>query len=111
MDTKDIPAAPPSDWQPITDKHDLAVLGKLGEEAAELCSAISRCIIQGLDEAEPVTRKINREWLENELADVMAMTTIAIQRLGLDTQDIMERRLRKIAYKNPWFDALAAKRA
>ena len=106
MDTKDIPTIGPSDWQPITDKHDLAVLGKLAEEASELCSAISRCIIQGLDEAEPVTGKMNRTWLEQELADVMAMTTIAIQRFNLNAEEIMIRRRKKIDYKEPWFDAL-----
>lgn len=109
METTDIPTDAPSDWQPITDKHTLAVLGKLGEEVNELGSAISRCIIQGLDEAEPVTHKINRVWLEQELADVMAMTTIAINRFGLDTTAIMDRRRRKIAYKEPWFDALSAR--
>lgn len=108
MDTKDIPADAPSNWQPITSKHDLAVLGKLGEEASELGSAISRCIIQGIDESEPRTLKSNRQWLEEEIADVMALTTIAIQRLGLDTEAIMERRRRKIKYKEPWFVSLKA---
>lgn len=64
MKTEDIPSTPPSDWQPITNKHDLAVLGKLGEEATELGSAIFRCIIQGLNEREPTTGKVNRQWLE-----------------------------------------------
>lgn len=31
MDTKDIPTQPVSDWQPTTDKVDLAYLGKLGD--------------------------------------------------------------------------------
>ena len=108
MDTRDIPTKALSDWQPITDKHDLAVLGKLGEEVNELGSAICRCVIQGIDECEPETLKANRAWLEEELADVMALTTIAINRLGLDTAAIMERRQRKIAYKEPWFASLAA---
>lgn len=108
MDTADIPTKALSDWQPITNKHDLAVLGKLAEEVNELGSAISRCIIQGIDECEPETGKPNRQWLEEELADVMALTTIAMQRLNLDVAAIMERRRRKIAYKAPWFDALAA---
>ena len=37
----------------------------------------------------------------------MALTTITIQRLNLDTASIMERRSRKIAYKEPWFISLA----
>lgn len=108
METKDIPTAGPSDWQPITDKHALAVLGKLGEEVNELGAAIFRCIIQGIDETEPTTGKVNRVWLEQELADVMAMTTITMRRFSLDTRAIMDRRDRKIAYKEPWFDALDA---
>ncbi len=107
MDTQDIPATPPSDWQPITDRHDLAVLGKLGEETCELGSALFRCVIQGIDECEPRTLKVNREWVTEEVADVLAMATIAIQRLGLNVTAIQERRDRKIAYKEPWFAALS----
>lgn len=108
MKTEDIPSVAPSDWQPITDKHDLAVLGKFGEEVNELGSALFRCIIQGIDECEPVTGKINRQWLEEEIADVMALTTLAIQRLDLNLSAIMERRARKIGYKAPWFVNLRA---
>lgn len=108
MNTDDIPTSAPSDWQPITDKHDLAVLGKLGEEACELGSALFRCVIQGIDEREPKTHKVNRQWLEEEVADVLALATLAVQRLGLDMAAIERRRDRKIAYKGPWFDALSA---
>ena len=45
-------------WHPITDKVDLKYLGKLGEELNECGSAVSRCIIQGVDEREPVTGKL-----------------------------------------------------
>ena len=107
METSDIPTQAPSDWQPITSKHDLAVLGKLGEEVNELGSAICRCIIQGVDEREPVTGKMNREWLEEEIADVLALAGTAIRRLGLDEATISERRHRKTAYKEPWFVSLA----
>src|SRR4051812_36337432 len=92
METTDIPTQALSEWQPITNKHNLAALGKLGEEASELCSAICRCIIQGMDELEPTTGKPNRQWLEEEIADVMALTTLAIQELDLDMPTIMERR-------------------
>lgn len=106
METADIPVKVASDWQPITNKHDLAVLGKLGEEAAELASAISRCIIQGLSECEPTTGKVNRVWLEEEVADVFALAALAIIHLGLDISAIMERQQRKIAFKAPWFEGL-----
>lgn len=107
MDTKDIPADPPSDWQPITNKHDLAVLGKFGEEVCEAGASLFRCIIQGLDEREPKTHKVNRQWVEEEIADVLALATIAVRRLGLDMVAIEVRRDRKMAYKEPWFAALA----
>src|SRR4051812_1950163 len=58
-------------WQPIRGPIDLAVLGKFGEELGECQAAVSRCIIQGLGGAEPVTGKINQDWLEDEVADVL----------------------------------------
>lgn len=113
MDTKDIPHQPLSEWQPITNKHDLAVLGKMGEEIGELAeqasrlsTAIFRCVIQGIDEREPRTLKLNKQWLQDEIADAMAMQLMAIGRLGLDLQAIVERRDRKMNYKEPWFKSL-----
>jgi hypothetical protein len=77
-------------WHPIDDKVDLKHLGKLGEELSELAAASSkcatavcRCIIQGVDEAEPVTGKVNREWLEDEIADVQANMDLVFARLGI----------------------------
>lgn len=57
----------PSLWIPNTSSLDLAVLGKLAEETAELGASLARCIIQGVIESEPVTGKPNREWLEDEI--------------------------------------------
>lgn len=111
MDTKDIPTTELSDWQPITDKHDLAVIGKLGEEVCELGSALFRSVIQGLDECEPKTHKVNRRWVEEEIADVLALTALAISRLDLDGKAIDERCKRKIAYKLPWFASLQERRS
>jgi hypothetical protein len=58
-------------WHPISDPKELKVLGKLCEEVNELGSAISRCIIQGVNECHPMTQKCNRTWLEDEIADVL----------------------------------------
>lgn len=109
MNTDDIPTAPVAEWQPMQEQFALAVLGKLGEEAAELATACFRCIIQGLDEAEPKTGKINREWLQEELADVSALVHFAVDLLTLDKAAISERAKRKVAYKAPWFDSLRGK--
>ena len=91
-------------WHPITDSVDLKHLGKLGEELNECGAAVSRCIIQGIDEAEPVTGKVNREWLEDEIADVMANLTLVMQRFDLDVTRIMARRYEKIKKLQIWHD-------
>lgn len=59
-------------WNPMTKAIDLKHLGKLGEEAGELSAIVCRCIIQGINEYEPVTGKSNREALEDEIADVQS---------------------------------------
>lgn len=107
MDTNDIPVSHPSNWQPITNKEQLAILGKLGEEASELATAIFRCIIQGLDEREPATGKVNRAWLSEEIADVAAMARMTVQRLALNEKEILERADRKVVFKTFWYEALA----
>lgn len=94
-----------SPWEPITDPKLLKILGKLGEECNELGAAIFRCIIQGLDEHEPVTGKLNREWLEDEIADVLANITNTAERLQLDGDRMHKRADRKIEYHQPWHDS------
>ena len=46
---------PLNPWQPERDPIRLAILGKLLEELAEAQAIVARCIIQGIDESEPVT--------------------------------------------------------
>lgn len=89
-------------WHPIDDKVDLKHLGKLGEELNECGSAVSRCIIQGVDESEPVTGKINRVWLEEEIADVRANSELCIERFALDEARIAARAERKKAHLRQW---------
>lgn len=89
-------------WNPITDQVDLKHLGKLAEETCELGSAVARCIIQGVNEREPVTGKVNREWLEDEIADVRANSELVIERLGLDEQRMAVRVERKKAHLRQW---------
>lgn len=72
-----------SPWHPMSDAVDLKHLGKLAEELSEAGAAVARCIIQGIDEAEPVTGKINRQWLQDELADVQANIGLVIERFKL----------------------------
>jgi len=93
-------------WQPMTRPIDLAHLGKLSEELDEAGSAVSRCIIQGIDEHEPVTNNLNREWLEDELADVLANIELVKNHFGLDEVRMAERAERKKAHLRGWHSML-----
>lgn len=91
-----------NDWLPITDIQALKRLGKLAEESGELTAACSRCIIQGIDEREPTTGKLNREWLEDEIADVLTNIDIAVEYFGLDRSLIHSRMQRKRKQLEYW---------
>lgn len=91
-----------SPWHPMTSPIDLKTLGKFTEELGECIAAASRCMIQGIDEAEPVTGKINREWLEDEIADVYAGLSLTVDRFGLNTARIRARMFRKIEHLKQW---------
>lgn len=98
----------PDPWQPTTDKLDLAVLGKMGEELSECSTVTNRCIIQGIDEREPETGKLNREWLMEEIADVLATTGAAIAHFGLDDRKIAERVQKKLKHFSDWHTMLGS---
>lgn len=99
-----VPDADWSPWHPMSDPRDLKTLGKLGEELGEASAAVSRCIIQGIDEQEPVTRVVNRHWLEDELADVRVNMKLAIERFGLDEQRMAAREARKEKQLRGWHE-------
>lgn len=89
-------------WHPITDAVDLKHLGKLAEELNECASAVARCIIQGVDESEPVTGRVNRVWLQDEIADVQANLDLVIERFGLDEEFMQARAARKRDHLKQW---------
>ena len=93
-----------SPWIPTTVTKEIKVLGKLNEETGELSSAASRCLIQGINEVEPETKKPNQEWLEDEIADVLACSYLAIEKLGLNKERIMQRMENKKYHLNGWVD-------
>lgn len=93
-----------SPWHPMTDAVAVKHLGKLNEESGELTSATARCQIQGIDEREPVTGKLNRHWLEDEIADVLAGIDLNIEHFNLDVPRIMERRARKKQHLRQWHE-------
>lgn len=94
----------PSPWKPVVDTNDIKHLGKLGEEAGELVNAICRTLIQGLDGVNPTNGESNREWLENEMADVLGMIAHNIKHFKLNEDRIMARMEAKMAYIKPWFE-------
>ena len=78
-------------WTPTTDLLTLRRMGKLLEELGEASNVAARVIIQGIDEVDPGSGKVNRERLENELADVQAQIGCTALAFDLD-QDRMARR-------------------
>jgi len=98
-------------WHPMTGMIDLKHIGKLGEECGELIgvlgnivAAISRCIIQGIMDKEPVTGKVNKRWLEEEIADVEAGIELNKKRFHLDREFIETRKQGKMAKLKIWHD-------
>lgn len=90
-DPGDVVNYSPHPWHPISNPVDLKHLGKLGEELGECSAVVSRCIIQGVDAYESTTNKINREWLEEEIADVLANIQLVIARFKLNESRIHNR--------------------
>lgn len=94
--------AEPSPWHPMTDPVDLKHLGKFAEELSECGSAVARCIIQGIDEREPSTGEVNRDWLQKEIADVIANLELVAERFNLDWHKINERTVMKKNHLRKW---------
>lgn len=91
-------------WHPMSNPVDLKHLGKFGEELGECASAVSRCIIQGINENEPITGKSNKKWLEEEIADILAGAELVVARFDLDTREIYKRTARKKEQLKSWHD-------
>lgn len=89
-------------WHPISDAVQLKTLGKLAEELGEAQAAVARCIIQGVNEAHPETGMLNRLWLENELADVLANISLVIDHFTLNGPRMDQRALHKMVRLREW---------
>ncbi len=106
MEDQEINDGVPSEWDPMSNPGDIALVGKAQEELGECIAALARCLIQGIFEAEPKTGKVNKEWLEDEIADVYAMLQLIDQRFGLDSIRVYHRQKLKQAYKRKWLKHL-----
>lgn len=93
----------PSPWVPMKNVTDVQHLGKFVEEHTEAATAAARCLIQGIYESEPITGKINRRWLEEEIADTWATSALVIEHFGLDRDFINKRAVTKTKYLRQWF--------
>ena len=91
-----------SPWVPESSPKRLKILGKALEEGGEYVSAVARCLIQGIDESEPVTGKPNKQWLEEELADVLATSRLIVEEFGLDQQFLIDRMNKKVDQLKTW---------
>lgn len=96
-------------WRPMTRPIDLKHLGKLAEEGLGLVDALDDAASNGglspanlLAELAEVTGKINREWLEDELADVAANVRLVVEHFHLDQGRMNERVARKMGQLRTW---------
>lgn len=94
----------PSPWTPPDlSQLERKVLGKLGEETNELGTVLFRIHIQGLDAVIPGETKTNRQWLEEEIADVLTTAAKAVKHLKLDLDFIETRANKKDVYLEKWY--------
>lgn len=89
-------------WTPTTNLMMLRRMGKMLEELGELTEVAARCIIQGIDEVDPSTQRVNRVRLEDEIADVMAQCRVTVRMLKLDGDRINLRDLHKQELMAEW---------
>lgn len=89
-------------WKPTTDRLVLKTVLKLIEELGELISASARVLMQGIDECEPTTGKLNRQWLAEEMADVEANLNLTIDLFDIDHEDMNTRTMDKMSRLREW---------
>ena len=65
-------------------------------------AATARCFIQGIDECEPVTKKPNREWLEESIGYLENAIQEVIFTWGFDMARMELRISRKIMHLSKW---------
>lgn len=89
-------------WHVETDSQRLRRFGKTLEELGELQAVVARCIIQGVDEIDPSSGKVNRKRLEEEIADVHAQLFLLRRTFNLDDEFIGQRSVDKMDQMHTW---------
>lgn len=96
-------------WYSEKDPLTVRRVGKLAEEVNELGAVASRIIIQGLNEIDPSSKKLNKVRLEEEIADVMAQCELCVEQLDLDQNFIHHRMEIKKLRMGEWEELLEQK--
>jgi NTP pyrophosphatase (non-canonical NTP hydrolase) len=78
------------------------VMNILSEECAEVIQAISKCHRFGLDNYKPGKPKTNKEHLEEELGDLLAMIDILIEMKVVQTENLVLAKVAKIEKLKKW---------
>ena len=78
------------------------VMNILSEECAEVIQAISKCHRFGMDNLKPGKPKTNREHLEEEIGDLLAMVDILIANQVINPATLDLAKLAKIEKLKKW---------
>ena len=70
-------------------------------------AAVSRCIIQGINECEPVTGKLNRDWLREALTRVSEAIVPMVMIFDLDDAAMVRRVAKKTSHQRQWHGMLS----
>lgn len=89
-----------SPWMPERNPLTVAMIGKLGEEASELAQRCFRILIQGLEERDPDSKRLNSEELAREMSDVAACMHVVHEKLKIYL--MLGRRDDKVAGFDRW---------
>jgi NTP pyrophosphatase (non-canonical NTP hydrolase) len=83
------------------------VMNILSEECAEVIQAISKCHRFGMDNVKPGKPKTNREHLEEELGDLMAMIDIMLNQGVIDHHSLEVAKKHKVEKLKKWSNIFA----
>lgn len=83
------------------------LLPTLQRELGNAIAAASRCFIQGIQECEPVTKKPNRDWLQEACGQLLLTFGLVEGAFQLDRERIRERTKFKRQHLQAWHAMLA----
>lgn len=78
------------------------VMNILSEECAEVVVAVSKCHRFGMDNYKPGKPKTNREHLEEEIGDLLAMVDIMLDKGLITIEHLEAAKIAKIEKLKQW---------